>query len=403
MPFTIKQTGRTFHALGFDVSSLAVTGKTYYVKTDGNDADTGLDEAHALQKISTAIAKADAKVVMVKAGWYTYGYGWDGSQPARDLSIIGYGGDAVLSAHIAGLVWSAVDSHYEASYATKTVTACVDKKTPDANGDYTRLVTKASVAQVDAAANSWYYDAAADLLYVRTADNREPDADILPFVQTYNIYLHLGYKLYLENITAYGGDSPITAALATAGANLYAKNCTAKYSYSLNGFNVTGCDTVILQGCIAARNLLDGYKCAEFTGRYSNLALINCIGRHNGTVGAVICNGYSRHDRGETVIINSEFYGNYGPNIHDIDNGAGDPLLWCLGTYAHDSAGVGAIVDLNFAIGTEVTTGGVAWLDTCKSDGSAKDLLAGTGATMNYHDLLPATPVTTGAGTFTAY
>ena len=67
---------RTFNGIttDFDVASLKPEqGKTYYIKPNGNDSNSGLDRDNPLQKLSTAIAKADVETIVVMDGIYNNG------------------------------------------------------------------------------------------------------------------------------------------------------------------------------------------------------------------------------------------------------------------------------------------------------------------------------------------
>lgn len=364
-PFTIVQKGRTFRVVE-DVSSNAITGKTYYVATDGDDGNTGLTEEDALRRLSTALGKADVDVIRVAAGWYTYGYGWENISPNRSISVIGED-DTFISTHIEGLSWSSVDNHWEAASGS-TINQVCDKSSLDSYGDYERLTAQVSIANVDANPGSWYYNAGT--LYVRTTDSREPDGDILPFVSTSSGVLNDAVTYYIENVKFYGGLNGVLLSRTAAGAALYMKNCEAKYTAG-NGIYIHGGGTAWIQGCLAAANATDGFKTDESSGAYANVALINCVGRNNGIAASTASNGYSRHDDGSTIIVEGEYYGNNGRNIHDVNANNGTPLLWCLGVRCYGATANGTT---NFAIGLTATPAGTMWLDSCDSEDRTTDI-----------------------------
>lgn len=410
LPFEILQNGRIF-STNLDLQAYAgiVVATTYYVdRAMADDTGNGLTPATAFQKVTTALGKANVDRIYIKAGTYELGYTWGVTSPARNVEIIGYGGTVRLSAHRAGLAWVLDGAHYEVSQAVK-IWNVWDASVLDANGDYTMLTRVANEAAVEATAGTWYWDDASDMLFVRTSDDRAPDADILPMeTLSYGGYMNTAKTLYLEGLSFEGGAIAFGFSTSSAVTRVYAKNCTFKYCYNLQCVLMAGGNEAIMQNCISARNLsldgsaTDGFKAIESSGQYNNLALINCIGRHNGKAGDSSSNGYSRHSRGNTVVIGGEYYENYGRNIHDIDSGEGDPKTWVLGTILHDSGAV-AGSNINISIGTTANTGGEMWLDSVTSYDSTVDIEANTDAIMYIRKLSPSNPVTAGGGTITPY
>jgi hypothetical protein len=391
LPFTIQQNGRDFRvdpSFSLQAHAGITVAKTYYVnRAMPDNTGDGLTPATALQKVSTALGKADVDQIMIlgNGNVYEMGFGWDGLSPARSIEVIGYGSTPpVLSYHHAGLTWAVEDAHYKAT-ETNFIWKVFDRAVLDANGDYTQYTKLTSVAGVDAQAGSFWYDDLNDILYVKTIDGRPADADLIPYVNGGYIVQNDAVTYYLENLHVYGGSSGINPVSANAAAKFFGKDLVIKYSTQANGLRVQGCGEVILQNCTAAANDVDGFKFEEQTGAYCNAALINCIGRHNGLPTENADNGYSRHDRGQTIVLGGSYYGNYGPNINSIDAGVGDPFDWLVGVSAYGSNGTTS--NINFSIGTS-TTGGASYLDYCTSSGSTTDLAEGTNATMYYRELV---------------
>ena len=399
-PFTVQQQGSTFRVdPDFDLEAYAniTIAKTYYVTPDGNNGNSGADEANALASVSTALNKADVDRVLVKAGTYVGSNGWNNASPARSIKVMGYGGNVILSTHVEGLSWSAVDSHYEASYATNIGTV-VDFLALDDGGDGIPLVAAANAAAVDSTPGTWYYDATLDIIYVNTSDSRAPDANIRCYISTTNGRMNDAVTYYVEGIEFHGGTSAFLAGIADAGAKLYFKNCAFKYTANTaasDGMLISGLGEVICHNCVATRNGGDGFKVQLSGAVVANAALIDCIGRHNGRPGITNANGSSRHGPGNTIGINCEFHDNYGPGLFDVTN---DTQSWYLGCYSHDPASASS--RFGFAVQNIATL----WLDGCESSGNADgDLYCDTGATISYRNMTPATPTTSGGGTIQTY
>ncbi len=382
LPFTIERIGRKFRPdPAWRIEDLAPAGKAYYVATDGDDGATGLDAAHPLRKVSTALNKADVVVVRIAEGVYSSGFGWDNASPARNISVYGTG-SVIVSPHLAGLTWTAVDAHYTAPMASCQYV--LDASIVDANGDYQVLTKKTSAAEVDATPGSWYF--LTNTVYVHTSDGRAPDANVWPYITGANGSMNDPNTQYIEGVKFYGGSGPFVASESTGTPLLYFKNCEFKYGYSGNGLGIVGFNLVICQDCRFSQNKTDGLNIAEGATIYGNLVLINPTAYSNGIVAAITNgNGYSRHDRGCTVIIGGEMWNNSGPQIYDVNTGTGGPTTWVLGTHCYDGyLGSGAF-DFNFGCGG---AGAMMWLDSCDSDGSTTDLNVAAGGSMYYRDLV---------------
>jgi hypothetical protein len=402
LPFDIEKKGNKFRvAPSFDLQTHAgiTVAKTYYVKPaseGGNNSSDGLTEATAFATIAYALGRADTDRVLVKAGTYNGTSGWNNASPNRNIEIIAYGGEVISSYYASGLVWGAVDGHYEASYTTN-ISGVIDKSSPDADGDGIPLVYAADAATVDATPGTWFYDTVLDIIYVNTLDSRAPVGNIYCSIGSSNGRLDDAVTYYIEGITFEGGTRGFLAGVANINGKLYFKDCKFLYSgnnSTTDAMSITGLGEVICQDCIAARNGGDGFKMQPSGAINADLVLIDCIGRNNGLTSSTNANGYSRHGPGNTVAINCEFFGNYGPNVRDVTDGT---LTWLLGCYGHDPMGAGS--KYNFSMGNATKM----WLDTCISEDADTDLYASETAEINYRNMTPASPTTGGTGTIQTY
>lgn len=404
LPFVVQRRGSVYRAYDevfsaeFDVANYAPTGKAYYVSTSGNDANSGTDAGSPLRNIRTAFAKADIVVCYVAAGVYANLYGWWTYSLAKDISIIATGGRVTLSAHYDGLSY-ALDGTYTNTYTVtrSNVGGVLDTSIVDANGDYSALTKRTSAALVDANPGSWYLDGS-NVLWVRLADDRAPDAYVFPQAAagTVNSFVANGKTLYVENVDFIGGISAFSALATGAGQypTCYFKNCSFRHSPTGNGFLSYGASTYC-QNCVSSRHYDDGFNATVYLTQVPYMFEIGCTGRNNGSIGD-IDNGSTIHGGGKAFRLNGRYYSNVGRNVHDVNAGVES---WNVACVAHDSAS--AVNDANFVIGTG-GTGGTMWLDYCKSYGSAADLEADTGATLYTRNCV-TDGLTAGAGTITTY
>jgi hypothetical protein len=394
---TIQRKGRRFRAKTFNLAALApAAAVSYYVKvTGGSDADTGLSWDHALASVQAALGKADVDRIYVQAGTYSRNFGWNDVNLTRSCSVIGVGGQAVLSTRVAGLAWSLTAGKTVTYQAARTnVQGVFDMTVLNANGDYTRYTNVADVDTVEATAGSWTQAGA--LVHVHTPDGRAADANVFVSLIQYNGDAIGNITVYLENLTFQGGITALRFTSSAAGQTpaLYAKNCKFQYSTNGNGVTLTGIRTAILQGCEASSNLLDGFNHHAGDGIVPRVIEIDCVSRDNGVTAADTSNGSSCHDGGSVLRLNGRYYRNKGPNV--VEDGALES--WNLGARAYQANAGAAGQDVDFMMGTS----GTMWLDRCNSYGSENGLVAGAGTTI--HKRKCGTAVAdSGGGTIDSY
>ena len=392
----IYRNGRRFRASGFDVSSMMPTAVvTYYVKLGGSDADTGLSWDHALGSIQTAVGKADVDRIYVQAGLYTRTFGWNDANLSRNCSIIGVGGQVISSTQVIGLVWALTAGQTYTYQATRSnVQGVFDKAVLDNNGDYTRYSNQSSIATVEATPGSWWQSGTT--IYVHTIDNRPVDADVYISLIQYNGEALGNITVYMENITFEGGIIAFRINDSGAGQTpkLYAKNCQFKYSTNGNGLTVLTASETILQDCIAAANIQDGFNYHAHNGIVPKAIEINCISRNNGTTVSDTDNASSCHDGGSIIRIGGKYYNCKGPNV--VEDGALES--WNLGVKSHESIAASGGQNADFMCGTS----GVMWLDRCSSYGSVNGIVAGSGTTIHKRKCA-VDAVDSGSGTIDSY
>src|SRR3972149_1009070 len=378
---TIQRKNRSFRAAGFDVSSLLPAATvTYYVSKTGSDGNTGADWDNALRNIYTAVQKADVDRIYIGAGVWSRDDGWQGIDLIRTCGIIGVG-TVLITGHDAGLVWVSEGPGLPNTYSTtrSTTQGVYDALYPDANGDYLKYTLKASSAEVDANAGSWYMDGA-NKLWVRCTDDRAPDDNIWPMLNAFNGDCLGDIHVYFENLVFVGGSHCFRHQSSGAGQTpeLYVKNCTFRQGSNGNGLTLLGISKAILQGCLAAGNTGDGLNYHVQNAITPRAIEINCTTRDNGLAGDDD-QGSSMHDAGSVVRLNGRSYRNRGGNY--VESAAAES--WAMGCLSYDSEASIAGARSNFELQGGV---GVMWLDRCNSSDSDYDILAGASTTIHTRD-----------------
>ena len=393
----IQRREDVFRAEGFDISSLMPPAVvTYYVKIGGSDAADGLTWGTAFATLGVALAKADVDRIYIQGpATFTRLGGWNDVDLTRSCSIIGVGGQVILSTQVVGIVWSLTAGQTYTYEGTRSnVQGVFDRLTLDANGDYTKYSNQSSIATVEATPGSWWQSGTT--LYIHQPDNRAPDSDVFVSLIQYNGDCIGNITIYLENLTFEGGIAAFRFRNSLAGQTpkLYAKNCKFKHATNGNGLTLTGITTAILQSCEAAANLADGFNYHILNSVAPRAIEIDCIGRDNGLTASDTDNGSSCHDGGSVIRLNGQYHGCKGPNV--VEDGALES--WNLGVDAYDSNAGAAGQNADFLCGTS----GVMWLDRCRSYGSINGIVAGSGTTI--HKRKCSTVVAdSGSGTIDSY
>lgn len=370
LEFTIQQKGRIFRPRpDWKITLNRPTGKAYFVATDGNDANSGLDAAHPLRSINTAVKKTDAKIVYVKAGLYGKTYGYINTGVAN-ISVIATDGRATVGAFFEELSWSADETAFTAALVSANTYLVIDASQVDAKGDFSILTNVASAALVKTTPGSWY--ASGTNVWVRTADSRTPDAAIRIFDKSAfpGAMGKFGAPAtyYFEKIDFEGGYHAFYSnSQASAGQTQYFNSCTFKYA-SRNGYANEGC-TVYLLNCESAKNTLDAFNIHKSGSQLGHQVEINCIGRDQIGAADNANNGSTNHDSQSKVVVGGDYSNTSGPTCHDISVGTTN---WYLGTKSHDSWALTEAYRVAFMVGSFVGTESTrTWLDSCRGYNSA--------------------------------
>lgn len=371
-----------------------------------------------------AIFKALNGTIYAKGGEYFGANALDTSTfgfACTTLQIISWDGLPVYnSPHITGLVWTLdVGTTYTADcsgnsfFVTFGCGGVIDSKVSNrtVDGDYyihigpTAQLGRAAVttqAACEATPGSWFRSG--NTIYVNTIDGRVPDADIrvIPAAQGSGSYSIKDGRFYLEGIRLEG------AANTTWKTNMFpsgpvtgrAKDCWFRHALGSDNWAWVNEGNYILQRCVAAKALADGFSIQTQNSVLAHAMEIDCIGRDNGYTPSGLTNqGSTAHALTTTTRVNCEYFKNQTANVHDVSG----CKTWMLGVYAHD-ADVGAVC--NIGVGSIVADTDVAYLDCCTTGGFAIDLGIGTGTQCFVNEFLGvngATPTITGPGAVTAY
>ncbi|MBN2045440.1 MAG: hypothetical protein JW757_10505 [Anaerolineales bacterium] len=371
LPFTIEQRGRQFRAKDFNLQAragISVT-KTYYVDADnGDDGNSGADWDNAFATLGAAESAGDADRVYLK-GFFHKSAGYSGL--SRSMELIGVDNPTLSSSQTDNLgSWTGVDNYYwsQSAHTYDYVANVIDYNNLDAFGDPQHLTPKASIAEVDAAANSFYYDTATDRLYIRTFDDREPDADIAALDSLCAAWQKDSLTYYVEGVTFLGGVR-IRNNSASGGLKAYFKNC----DFSGGGqVTIAGVDEIMFQGCSVHNYRGDGLNYDDLNGITTKAVEIDCEIYNLGT--ETNHQASTTHNETDIVRINGKYHHTYGQCISD-----GGDQTWMLGCELYNSL----VTDVGFNLSDDT-----AWLDSVTIHDVGTDLQNVAGTTIYTRDLV---------------
>lgn len=300
------------------------TVKRYYVDSvAGVDSNDGLTWATAVKRVSVAVAKGDADVILLKGG---QDYLIDGTSnqglgvytAARDVAVVAVGKRATMaSARI--VTWTAHPSLanvWESSSTGGTIVGVLDRRSVDAYGDYSSLTLAASVADVGTTPGSWYY--ASNKITVRLADNTQPNAQVLGLRSDVNGVEASGIKFYVENIHFIGGSAgAFRARNGNASTIVIGKDCIASHCWNGDGWQIKDIGLSIAIRVRASGNSNDGFNYHLNNGLDPHGIEIDCSGIHNLALNTG--NGSSAHEDVRLFRINGDYPYNLGPGIADVN------------------------------------------------------------------------------------
>lgn len=374
-PFTIKKNGSSFRpASGWDVSSLKpITGADYFVDPVlGSNGNDGLSWGTAKKDIQPASISAGVGTIYIKTGFY-HRYlgsgGWQGFGNAHSIVCVDPTPATLCTSRIQS--YSVSGSHYN-STSTVQIFEVYDLSIINADGSYAEYTLAASESAADSTPGSFFWTA--NVLSVRTADDRAPDASIIAIVSADNISVIAtsSKTIYMENckvlfsptnLVKLGGDGALLKA--------YFKDCIFSHGGVGHNYYTLGQVESILQNCVSEYAVSDCFN--YHISPYATIGTaieINCTGRYAGYTSAAgtTFNGSSTHDAVPIVRVGGVYHHSKGANIGDV----GGSQSWNLGVESHHSLTPTAARNSGFLVGNTGPT--KMWLDTCHSHDNTYDL-----------------------------
>lgn len=374
-----------------------VAGDTVYVDVvNGDNASADpTDPATPLKSIEVALERAEATagdgvLVKVAPGIYAHANAWLNPtytlsasspivveawpiRPGRVLSVAGYDQPT----------WTVNGTHSNCFDATVSAFHAVVDISVAVGDGFLQYSAAASLTACAGSPGSYYLSGAT--LTVHALGGVVPGDQVLVLRDIISGRHDSLRPLYVEGVTFLGGSYGARLAVtgASAGGQVTLVDCRYLHSKG-DGADIDGLADIVLERCVAAFNVLDGFNYHEnAAGLQCNVVEVNCRSQWNGysATPTGINNGSTLHEACKAVRIGGVYLENEGPNVADVN----DALAWCVGCETGAS--------YRLADGTTKAgfyfSGDGAWLYACTGRGADYDLTA-----------VPGTPVYVDACSF---
>jgi len=347
-----------------DPTTYKVTGGvTYYVDlVAGNDTNDGLSDATALQRLYTALGKADVGTVMLKgyannATPYYRGRGTNGLVYSKSVNIIGYGaGMPAVTTHDL-LTWTLTAGKTSTYQSARSGVVRVVDAIDGSSG--VELLKVGSIDAVEATPGSWFTDNVT--VYVRPSTARAADAYIWALLSTVNVEFSGDWRLYIEGVKFYGGSECVRSNGATATGSLLVMNDCEVYCSTSGTNNVAVNDgDAIMVYVKSSRAGSDGFGYHKAgAGHAPRVVEIGCRSTDCGS--SSDDQNSTIHDGGKIIRVNGTYLRAVGANLADVND---TTESWNLGCVLEDS-----VNGWNFKAGNDAGTVKM-WLDGCTTRGA---------------------------------
>lgn len=391
---------------------------TYYIDLAlGNDTTGNGTSGNPYKTINKAMTVAQglaltSVLMKAKGGRYKRGQGWlTSSFSGVTVALVSWDGSPVyLCPEYPSLSWS-LDSgttYTATSDSTNPArSAFWDKKVLGPDGDYVQLTLAASLVACRATPQSYFVTGTS--MYVNRLSGLAPDADLICMD---NDYVNVTFNkpsgfLYLDNVRCEGGSFAFVCNMSANPSfpiTIMAKDCWFKYGASAaiardSVFSIQANATVFHWNSVIAWSIQDGCGYNNAATNYPPPYVVEegCIQRWNGYTSSLANQGSTMHVGGNIIRVNGLLHHNQDCQAQDV---TGSRSL-NLGTTLRDTLTADAAAGVGFALAAD--TGSEGWYFGCTTSGCPADLLCGTGVRLNYASHTPASPTTTGGGTFAVW
>lgn len=394
----------------------------YHLDTAGSDSNDGLTSGTPFASLKKAFETGNASgaasyQVILAPGTYTYTKGPQQVAPTKPISMRCSGpGRAIVSAHkVQTWVYHSgtvnTDAVYKVVNPSEVPLRVFDLYAgDDAHDTYPELTKQSSVANVQANANTWFYDTSGTpTLYARLTSGAaitDTRARVYTSLNNFNsdatgalgvpAFAADGCHIHLKGIDFEGGRYGLPMIGGTR--NLFAEDCSWRYAGG-TGFDYDGITVDQMNGfaifvnCWADKNTKDGINLHANGGTSLYTLTYNCSGYYNGAFGSTSDNGLTGHES----VVSIDIGGNYSECNGGLVHYVGTSKVLCLGTRGTGSR------EATTSPAFKTSDTAQMWMEECYASGGTQAIYAQGGTIYERRTTLAAGSRARTTGTLTKW
>lgn len=322
-----RQNDNLYTDFNFNSVPNSITGTEKWVDpVFGSNANNGNSAATPYATIQFAYQQGGRQIHLKSGSVFLYTQGFQTTRPTQNTKLDIYGGtDDVYLTTASVLTPYTQNGTYPVVYqapnpdTTRNIVIVFDLTYKDSNGSDIAYLLKTTIADVAGSPGSFYYDGTADILYVRTWNDRVPDSSLYTCIDNLTcIPLNNAADtstIYCENIRFIGGRA--CDVNSTVGRIVSFKNCRTTSYNSNGGFFIQDNVTAIFNNCRADYNRADGFNYQGTSKSFEWFCASNQNGRD---LASNANNGSTGHANSQLVAVGCNHQYSKGKPIQWIGN-----------------------------------------------------------------------------------
>ncbi len=312
---------------------------------------------------------------------------------SRNLSVVCPTGKAYINRFDTGVTWASQGNNvWLAQGQTASAGMVQDFSALDSFGNPKKMELRNTLAELQANANSFFLGSSGAAVYVRTFDNRAPDANIKLTKKGANgrAAVNNSRTMYFKNLVFNSGNDAFVLTGNATGTAVF-NACTFRFGMG-NSLSTLNNTNQLLFNCQAFYSRKDGFNYHVSSGVCRTYEE-GCVARFNGDwvneLNAPKNNGSTIHDGGLIIRLNGTYQQNKHRNVHDVNPNTLSYNVGCVAGQSLTSPTAEESSAFSFGLFDETATNAKAWYVGCTSSKGVKyDLQVHPGTTVTLIDSL---------------
>jgi hypothetical protein len=365
-----KATNGTYFSNATPDSYQTTTGAIAYSSPAA--LSTGAGSQSDPKRLTELLGDVSVGIIYLAAGDYNDRWA---APVSRNLSVVCPSGKANINKFDLGITWVSQGGNvWLASGQTGACGMVQDFSVLDSYGNPKKMELRLTQSEVTANANSFFLGSSGNAVYVRTFDNRSPDANIkLSKTGVNGVATVTSTTFYAKNLIFNSGTDAFLLSGNSSGRAIF-NGCTFRFGQG-NNLSTVNATQHYLFDCFAFHARKDGfnYHVNSGTGRTFEQ---NCIAKFNGVwaneTNAPKNNGSTIHDGGLIIRLNGLYEENMNRQCHDVSPNTISYNVGCIAGKPVSANTNDDSASFSFGLFDETATNAKAWYIKCVSSGGGK-------------------------------